>query len=144
MTRRFLLPPPNPESSNQKHWIADQQLDRPAEPRVGDARVAAPARLRPVVGAKTLPAAGPHGAWDPQPLIHWKTADVCILTTIEMKLRGHPKAGTREQGGFIQRMGALVGWHMTDDTAARLGWGLSYMGLALCALRLQLGNHFPW
>ena len=34
----------------------------------------------------------------PTMLIHWKTADVCILTTIEMKLRGHPKAGTREQG----------------------------------------------
>ncbi|GIS44803.1 MAG: hypothetical protein Ct9H90mP16_18730 [Candidatus Poseidoniales archaeon] len=41
-------------------------------------------------------------------------------------------------------MGALVGWQMTDETAARMGWGLSYMGLALCALRLQLGNHFPW
>ena len=26
----------------------------------------------------------------PAMLIHWKTADVCILSTIEMKLRGHP------------------------------------------------------
>ena len=58
----------------------------------------------------------------PTMLIHWKTADVCILSTIEMKLRGHPKAGTREQGGFIQRMGALVGWQMTDETAVRMGW----------------------
>jgi hypothetical protein len=77
-------------------------------------------------------------------LIHWKTADVCILSTVEMKLRGHPKAGTPDQGGFIQRMGALVGWHMSDETASNLGWGLSYMGLALCVLRLHLGDHIPW
>jgi len=80
----------------------------------------------------------------PTMLVHWMTADVCILTTIEMKLRGHPQAGTREQGGFIQRMGALIGWHMSDRTAANMGWGLSYMGLALCFLRLYLGDHLPW
>ena len=27
-------------------------------------------------------------------LIHWKTADVCILSTIEMKLRGHPSGNS--------------------------------------------------
>ena len=57
-----------------------------------------------------------------------------------MKLRGHPKAGTIEQGGFIQRMGALIGWNMSDKTAVNMGWAFSYMGLILCALRLYIGG----
>ena len=74
----------------------------------------------------------------PLMLLHWKTADVCILTTLEMKLRGHPEAGTEGQGGFIPRLARLFGWDMSDETASKMGWGMSYWSLAVCGLRLYL------
>ena len=72
-------------------------------------------------------------------LINWLISDVCILSTLEMKIRGNPNAGTMEQGSFIQRLGHLINWNMTDKTMNRIAWSVTITGLLLCIFRL-----FQW
>jgi hypothetical protein len=72
----------------------------------------------------------------PVMVLHWKIADVCILTTIEMALRGHPEAGSPEQGSFLVGLFGIFGIRITFETASRLAYGMSYTSLGLCLLRL--------
>jgi hypothetical protein len=56
----------------------------------------------------------------PVMVLHWKIADVCILTTIEMALRGHPEAGSPEQGSFLVGLFGIFGIRITFETASGL------------------------
>ena len=75
-------------------------------------------------------------------IINWLISDVCILSTIEMKFRGHPNAGTKEQGSFIQRLSLLINWEMNDKTMNLIAWSVTISGLLLCIFRLFIKNQF--
>jgi hypothetical protein len=72
----------------------------------------------------------------PAMVLHWQVADVCILRTWEMALRGHPDAGSVDQGSFLVSLFGLVGITITFATASKLSYAISYASLAGCALRL--------
>lgn len=72
----------------------------------------------------------------PMMILHWKVADVCILTTWEMRLRGHPDAGSPEQGSFLVRLFGMVGISITFETASRMSYGISYTSLGIVGARL--------
>ena len=72
----------------------------------------------------------------PAMILHWQIADVCILRTWEMALRGHPDAGSPEQGSFLVSLFGLVGISITFKTATKMSYAISYASLGGCAIRL--------
>nr|MCS5535323.1 hypothetical protein [Candidatus Poseidoniales archaeon] len=56
--------------------------------------------------------------------------------TWEMALRGHPDAGSPDQGSFLVSLFGLVGITITFPTASKMSYAISYASLGGCALRL--------
>lgn len=71
---------------------------------------------------------------------HWRINDVCVLTTLERRLRGRPATAPGGESGFIgQLLERLLGRPLSETWVTRLTYGVLWVGGAVAALRLAVG-----
>lgn len=66
----------------------------------------------------------------------WITGGVCVLTTLEQRLRGDPRAGRAEQGTFVGRLLRPLFGEVSPRAVDRICTGINWLAFAACGLRL--------
>lgn len=71
--------------------------------------------------------------------VQWWLADgVCVLTTIESRLRGNPLAGRLEQETFVGRLLRPAVGEISRATVDHACTAIVWLMFTLCALRISL------
>lgn len=72
--------------------------------------------------------------------LHWMTnKNVCVLTTIELKLRGHRASGDENQELFLRILfKSLFNWEPTRSQITLIVYATIYFSFSVCVVRIWL------